>query len=173
MYWFTADEHYGHDKIIRPDYCNRPFTDSHDMNKTLIQNLNYAIGDNDTVIHAGDFSWHGKKFAESIIRQFRGNHIFLRGSHDKWLPSSARYIWQNKIDKQLIVVCHYAMRTWQGSRYGSWQLHGHSHGMLPPLGKQHDVGVDNNNFYPISFEQVKSLMRNKPNNYIEPGRRIK
>jgi calcineurin-like phosphoesterase family protein len=31
--------------------------------------------------------------------------------------------------------------------------------MLMPM--QYDVGVDNNNYRPISFEQVKKIMRNQ------------
>ena len=37
------------------------------------------------------------------------------------------------LDKpQLVVLCHYAMRVWDRSHYGSWHLYGHSHGNLPP-----------------------------------------
>ena len=50
-----------------------------------------------------------------------------------------------------IVVCHYAMRVWPRSHYNSWMLYGHSHGKLAPQRKQWDIGIDNNNFYPISL----------------------
>jgi len=44
-------------------------------------------------------------------------------------------------------------------------LHGHSHGGLNPIGKQYDIGVDNNNFYPISYEQLRIIMKDKPDNF--------
>lgn len=50
------------------------------------------------------------------------------------------------------------MRTWERSYHGSWQVFGHSHGRLEPIGKQWDVGVDNNNFYPVSFDKLSSIM---------------
>lgn len=137
------------------------------MNKTLIQNLNSAVGSSDIVIHAGDFCWKNRDYADSIIKQLKGNHIFLRGSHDSWLPGSAQFIWEKEIDGQMVVVCHYSMRTWRRSRYGSWQLYAHSHGGLPPIGKQHDIGVDNNNLHPVSYEQIKEIMKGGPDNLVE------
>jgi calcineurin-like phosphoesterase family protein len=50
------------------------------------------------------------------------------------------------------------MRTWPASHMGSWQLYGHSHGKLPPIGFQLDVGVDSWEFYPVSWEEVKEAI---------------
>jgi len=44
----------------------------------------------------------------------------------------------------------------------SWQLYGHLHGKLPPIGKQWDIGVDNNNFYPVSFNKICEIMVDRP-----------
>lgn len=163
-YYFTADEHYGHTNIIK--YCKRPFSSIEEMNSTLIINFNSVVGKNDLTIHAGDFCWYNKQ--EDVIKltsQLNGNHIFLKGSHDHWLPNSAKYMWRKMIEGHLVVVCHYAMRVWERSHYNSWQLFGHSHGMLTPEGKQMDIGVDTNNFYPYSFEQIKKIMESKPDNF--------
>jgi len=65
------------------------------------------------------------------------------------------------IEGQTVVALHYAMRTWPQSHYGSWQVFGHSHGNLPPIGLQWDVGVDNNNFYPVSFDELKIIMEKR------------
>jgi calcineurin-like phosphoesterase family protein len=153
MYFFTADEHYGHSNIIK--YCNRPFKDVNHMNETLIRNHNEVVGEDDIVVHAGDFALD--RDAEQYIRRLNGQHIFLEGSHDRWLQNG-KQMWEKKIEGQLVVACHYAMRRWPKSHYGSWNVYGHSHGKLEPIGKQHDVGVDNNHFYPVSFYQLKSIM---------------
>lgn len=157
MYFFTADEHYDHEKIIQ--YCHRPFADVAVMNTVMIGNHNKVVGKNDITVHIGDFGWFkNKSQADEIIRELNGNHIFIRGSHDRWLPSNHRTMWRKHIDGQFIVCCHYAMRTWERAHYGAWQLYGHSHGGLLPIGKQWDVGVDNNAFFPVSFERLKSVM---------------
>jgi calcineurin-like phosphoesterase family protein len=161
-YWFVADEHYDHTAIIK--YCNRPFDTVGEMNQIIIDNHNSVVSKEDVVIHAGDFTWGNATRAKELIKQLSGNHVFLRGSHDKWLPRSYHEIWEKRIDKQVIVVCHYAMRVWPRSHYNSWQLHGHSHGRLKSIGKQYDVGVDNNNFYPVSSDAVKCIMEGKPDN---------
>jgi len=162
-YWFTADEHYGHAAIIK--HCDRPFETVHEMNKVLTENHNAVVRPEDVVIHAGDFCWaNSKKQAEKYIRHLNGSHIFLRGSHDKWMGKSAPMIWEKTIDGQFLVVCHYAMRTWRRSHYNSYQFYAHSHGRLEPIGKQWDIGVDNNNFYPLSFEQLKVIMDGRPDN---------
>jgi calcineurin-like phosphoesterase family protein len=65
--------------------------------------------------------------------------------------------------KQLIALCHYAMRVWKNSFHGSWHLYGHSHGMLPeiPESLSFDVGVDCWDFYPVSIEEIKAKMATK------------
>ena len=162
MYFFTADEHYGHKNIIR--YCKRPFTSVDEMDAVLIQRHNEVVQESDTIIHAGDFTLAKKSRMEEYRKQLIGKHIFLMGSHDKWTPPPYIFIWEKNIANRLIVVCHYAMRTWPKSHYDSWQLYGHSHGTLEPRGKQWDIGVDNNDYYPVSFDQLVAIMKSRPHN---------
>lgn len=162
MYFFTADEHYGHANIIR--YCNRPFKSVDEMNEDIIRKHNAVVMTDDVVIHAGDFSLAKVEIASKYVAKLNGHHIFLQGSHDHWLPRSALQIWEKNIDGIYVVVCHYAMRTWARSHYNSWQLYGHSHGTLPPIGKQWDIGVDNNDFYPVSFKKLSDIMKLRPDN---------
>lgn len=174
MYYFTADEHYGHKNIIK--YCNRPFKTVEEMDATIIDNHNKVVTDRDIVVHAGDFTLNcnidviNKRYLEKL----NGEHIFVRGSHDYWMNKSDKHyheIWEKKIEGQWVVVCHYAMRRWARSHYGAWNLHGHSHGELKPEGKQYDIGVDNNNFYPISFNDVAEIMETKTENTVNHIRR--
>ena len=157
MYFFTADQHYGHANIIK--FCNRPFINVFEMDQELIRRHNEVVSINDTVIHAGDFAFRNKLHVGNYFGQLNGNHIFLKGSHDKWLKNGA-YLWEGMIEKQYVVVCHYAMRTWPRSHYGSWQLFGHSHSQLTEHNKekQYDIGVDNNDFYPVSFEKLSKIL---------------
>jgi len=163
MYWFTADHHFNHKAIIK--YCNRPFGSVEEMNETLIKNHNQVVDKNDIVIFAGDFCWGNNRLdALQFIQRLNGNHVFLKGSHDHWLPDSAKYIWRKQIYGQFIMVCHYAMTIWERSHYNSWHLFGHSHGRHQGVGKCLDIGVDCFNFYPVSFNEVADIMRGRPDN---------
>jgi calcineurin-like phosphoesterase family protein len=133
------------------------------MNKEITKRHNEIVTSEDTVIHVGDFTLN--QDAEKYISQLNGHHIFLLGSHDRWLKNKRTIqIWEKLIEKHYVVVCHYAMRTWARSHYNSWNLYAHSHGKLPSIGKSLDIGVDTNNFYPYSFEQIKEIMKTKPDN---------
>lgn len=175
MYFFTADEHYYHRNIIQ--YCNRPFESVEEMNETLISNHNSMVGKNDTTIHVGDFTLiHNFKIVQELKNRLNGNHIFVKGSHDYWLPRNRSIqIWEKEIKGHYLVACHYCMRTWPKSHYNSWLLYAHSHGGLEPIGKSWDVGVDNNNFFPLSFDQIVEIMNNRPDNpnYLPPEKRRK
>lgn len=190
-YFFTADTHFNHDNIIK--FCNRPFKNAEEMNETMIQNWNAVVGEKDTVYHLGDFGFFGSKRAltlAEIVVQLKGNIIVIPGSHDKGVanldrsalnrvtsqrPSHSLFLIASPLltamfqtgqtALQAIVMCHYAMRVWPLSHYGSWQIHGHSHGHLKPQGKQWDVGVDNNQFTPVSLDRLKAIMWAQPNSF--------
>ncbi len=135
------------------------------MDNELISRHNEVVKQSDVVIHAGDFAFVNASYkAKEYFDRLNGKHIYLKGSHDKWMPTFTLQIWEKTIENQFLVICHYAMRTWARSHYNSWHLYGHSHGRLAPIGKSWDIGVDNNNFYPVSFEQVEEIMDNRPDN---------
>jgi calcineurin-like phosphoesterase family protein len=60
-----------------------------------------------------------------------------------------------------IVLCHYPMAHWDRRHYGSWHLFGHCHGRFEVMGLAYDVGVDNNDFYPVSLDQVVEIMKGR------------
>ena len=160
MYFFTADQHLYHENIIK--YCKRPFENVEEMSEKIISNHNEVVTKNDIVIHAGDFTFiNNKKKVSKIVNRLNGNNIFLKGCHDQWLPDNNPQIWRRTINNMYVVICHYNMRTWPKSHHGSWQLFAHSHGTLDPVGKQHDIGVDNNNFYPVSFDEIVEIMKGR------------
>ncbi len=169
MYFFTADEHYFHKNIIK--YCSRPFSSVEEMNVTLISNHNEVVRKRDVVVHVGDFSFGTWEETSEIIRQLNGRHVFIQGDHDSWMKKARKevyldiiQIWEKIFRGQWIIACHYPMLSWPRSYHGSWQVFGHVHGRLSldKLGRQWDVGVDNNNFYPVSFTQLeKKIMERR------------
>jgi len=160
LFFFTADQHFGHAKIL--EYESRPFISVEEMDEELIRRHNSVVRSKDTVIHAGDFAFCKTRglAEEKYINRLNGKHVFLYGSHDNWMgPRRAPDIHTVQVDKQLIVICHYAMRVWPRSHYGSWHVYGHTHCRLEPFGLSLDVGVDCHNYYPVSFRQLQELFQ--------------
>lgn len=174
--WFSSDYHLGHANIIK--YCNRPFNNADEMNKAIIANHNALIQPDDEWYHLGDFSAMGPGYTIEALKQLNGKKFMLLGNHDKILkkdevqqyftliPAEFEVTVQDKnssVGKQLIVLSHYAMRTWNKSHWDAWQLYGHSHGKLPddPMLRSIDVGVDAHQFRPIRYEEIRDIMAKK------------
>ncbi|MCK5600330.1 metallophosphoesterase family protein [Candidatus Pacearchaeota archaeon] len=164
--YFTSDTHFRHKNIIK--FCNRPFKSIEEMNETIIENWNKTVSKGDTIYHLGDFGFGHPEDVRKIKERLNGNIEFIFGNHDKssiGLFKPRRFMLDIRIGEQSIVMCHFAMRTWNKSHFNSWHLYGHSHGSLEGYGKSFDVGVDAWNFTPISFEKVKAEMEKRPDNF--------
>ena len=84
-----------------------------------------------------------------------------------------------KVEEQYIYLNHYPFLcyggTYKPAGYTVWQLHGHVHSSPLDTDKrgkdnerlslrfpyQYDVGVDNNNFTPVSWNQIKEIINNQ------------
>lgn len=159
MIWFTSDTHYGHENVIQ--HCNRPFSNAAEMQEVLLENFNSKVKKNDDVYFLGDLTLGKYDFAISILKQMNGRIHIVRGNHDHWSRKQKEYpvVWikdyyELKHDNQLFVLSHYPFLRWNKSHYGSYHLHGHCHNNLPQEGNRFDVGVDANNFYPISIKDI-------------------
>jgi len=167
--FFIADTHFHHANIIK--YCNRPFSNTVEMNETIINNWNSVVKDGDLVYHLGDFCFGREDYHFDIVfRRLKGLIVFIKGNHDRLAWANRRKFYaaydsyhEIKVEGQDITLCHYSMRVWNKSHHGALNLYGHSHGSLPddPHALAIDVGVDCHNFTPISFEQVKKIMSKK------------
>lgn len=169
--YFTSDLHFGHKNVI--EFCNRPWT-FEEQDEEIIERWNKKVGVMDPVYHLGDFTFKGPKHVDyvvSLINQLNGRIHFIRGNHCdlrlwrliedmniphiEWIKDYAEI----KVGRQKIILSHYAFRHWNNMHHGSWQLHGHSHGSLPPVGKQLDVGIDNHpDFQIFSLDDVRDHM---------------
>lgn len=159
--FFTSDHHFGHKNIIK--FCNRPYASVEEMNEDLIIKWNDKVSPNDTVYHLGDFSFKGRD-PKLYFNRLKGHKHLIIGNHDSKNVLNLPWVSKNNLhsvnfNNKHIVLCHYSLRVWNKSYHGSWMLFGHSHGKLPPNGLSFDVGVDANNFTPLSLEEVQIKMQ--------------
>lgn len=173
--FFTSDTHFWHKNIIK--FCNRPFSSIEEMNDTIIENWNKVVGENDIVFHLGDFCFCGSDKFKDIIEKLNGRIYLILGNHD-WKTiknhhtSKFEGIYQQlaiKVNGRKIYLNHFPFLCY-GSSYKNnpvWALSGHTHiCKIRNTGKdfermnylfptQYDVGVDFNDYTPISFKEVK------------------
>jgi len=167
--YFTADCHFGHFNIIK--HCNRPFETLDEMNKTLITNWNARVNKNDHVYIAGDLAWSsGFENALSIIKQLNGVLHLAVGNHDKDFLKKNEYrelfakiesVLTVKDAKRKIIICHYPIAEWDGSRRDSWHVYGHihntrdeTHAFMATRERSLNAGVDICKFMPVTFDEL-------------------
>lgn len=168
--YFTSDFHFGHANIIK--YCKRPFNSLEQMNKTLIENYNKRVKENDTVFFLGDFCFRnskgGKKGegevhkAEYYINQLNGKIVFIRGNHDK--NNSLKTPIERVVIKyggKRICMVHNPIHC--DSRFEiNFCGHVHEKWKFKKLNSKSymiNVGVDVWNFKPITFDEIMKSFR--------------
>ena len=178
--YFTSDTHFFHKNIIK--YAGRPFADVNQMNYTLIDNWNKKVPEDGIVFHLGDFAFASKHQILGLTTALHGQIHLVIGNHDwniirdKITGGFASVELEQYIsvsDGQKIILNHFPMLCYGGSYYDKpiWQLFGHVHsGPNDPhkgldtnrlqylFPSQYDVGVDNNNYTPISYFELKAII---------------
>jgi calcineurin-like phosphoesterase family protein len=147
--FFTSDSHFGHDNIIK--HCGRPcrerpFRDSAQMDRALMDAWNSVVSPGDVVYHLGDFSLRPVETIQGLLKKLHGTKHLIVGNHDRthgvtgW--SSVREMDKIDVDGQSVFLCHYPMREWPGMWQGTVHLYGHVHGNLQPMPGSMEVSAD-------------------------------
>ena len=190
--FFTSDTHYSHSNICSAttnwsvnDGYARKFDSLEDMNQRLVDNINNRVGENDILIHLGDWSFGGFDKIEEFRSQINCKNIHLvLGNHDDHISRNKENIQKlfssvqdylkldirrpiNKatVEKFSFICMHFPIISWDNMNRGVMHLFGHVH--LPPHlrvmeGKAMDVGVDGNGLEPISLDEVVKILKDKP-----------
>ena len=150
--FFTSDTHFGHYNICR--YCHRPFQSRSEMDQTLIANWNSVVPEDGIVVHCGDFML----------------------PHDNDIKEYMRYLNKLKamieVDSVKIYAEHYPCAAFNGDYHVYGHVHTLSDGIcygmdaaaLAAMKKvTYDVGVDQNNYTPISYWQLCDIIRKQLN----------
>ena len=174
--FFTADTHFNHANILR--FCNRPFADVEEMNETIITRWNQVIGNDCHVFHLGDFCQGGSAEWSRLLDRLNGRIHLIVGNHDLknlrqgFMNRFEEVVMQQRIEVETksIYLNHYPFLCFEGGyKSNVWQLFGHVHTRTNNTGldaerlaylypTQYDVGMDNNDFTPVSYEEVKRII---------------
>ena len=161
MNWFTSDEHYNHGNIITK-FTFRPFVDTYWMNRELIKRHNERVNDKDVVYHLGDFKLTTNWMTTyQIIKELSGNHVFIRGNHDKnnGLSSTVEYAVTKMFNRSVLLI-HRPMDAFEimekldlefafvGHVHERWKFYKANGKTLI------NVGVDQWDYYPVDAKQI-------------------
>lgn len=177
--WFTSDTHFGHKNIIQLNH--RPFNSIEEMDSTLIDNWNLVVQPNDIVFHLGDFAFASSKRWKELIQELNGQIHLIVGNHDELrypghdVFGSFAGVYNQltlRINGKMVYLNHYPFLCYGGTYHKEpvYQLYGHVHSGPKCTGLdssrlkytfpyQYDVGVDNNNYYPISWKNVVTKIK--------------
>ena len=180
MIYLTSDPHFGHSNIIK--YVSRPFDNVEEMDKTLIKNFNSVVGENDILYILGDFTMSGSytkclRYREQInckrIHLVLGNHD-KRNIHHDYFESVQDYE-ELKMNGIKLCLSHYPFLSWNSRDRGSIMCHGHIHSNKRSNATnrwqrilRYDVGVDANDYKPVSIEEIIEYFRsvNKNEDFV-------
>jgi len=163
------------------------------MNNEMIHRWNEVVGKKDEIYILGDFMYRGKaKDANEILSRLNGRKYLIRGNHEKYLDEKdfnyEAFEWVKdyyvlNTEGLKIILFHYPIFSWAASHHGSIHLYGHIHNsgiQYPDYGEKLkllgpraiNVGVDVNNFYPVSIKEIKERVHSKEGNSDEKGGNI-
>lgn len=169
--FFTSDTHFGDENAMR--LSGRPFSSVQEMDDELIRRWNETVPEDSTVFHLGDFGFGKYKRGIEILHSLNGRIYLVLGNHDQQTLCRGHVSQFVRVSQQMILnvagqkilLNHCPMLFFPNETEGMWQLFGHVHS--GPLSRgsdlvrmkylfptQYDVGVENNNFRPVSFLEV-------------------
>lgn len=154
--YVISDTHFGHANIIK--YANRPFSDVEEMNKTIMDNWNSVINDNDEIYHLGDVCFTNDY---SFLKKLKGKKKLILGNHDSKNKLSEYFEILQPIHElrnlgHKFVLSHYPIFDWNNKMKGSIHLYGHIHNSIMEYNEKNsfNVCVENIGYCPIKLERI-------------------
>lgn len=168
MNLYTSDLHFGHQNVIGFDH--RPFADSDEMDRVLMELWNGRVQPDDTVYIVGDLCYRSRHGAEWYLRQLKGHKILILGNHDAPILENKEALHHLEgVEKMMhvrdgahqICLCHFPIAEWNGYYKGSWHIYGHIHNrknetyaFMKTKERALNAGCMINNFAPVSFQEL-------------------
>ena len=181
--FYTSDTHFSSERAWA--LSKRPFNTVEDMDWKLIENWNRVVHINDTVYHLGDFGslWP--------LKYLNGKIILIQGNYEKkmieenpiildQLKNSFYEVYQEPIliknKDTKFILCHepmsglglYKKEILQGKNDKNiFVLFGHIHGRQKIKKFGLDVGIDANNYFPISESDILFYKKAIDDNFFD------
>ena len=76
-----ADPHFDHANVIK--YCDRPYSDPHEMNEDMIKRWNQVVSKRDKIYVLGDFSL-SREAVKKFLPRLNGMKYLVKGNHDSY-----------------------------------------------------------------------------------------
>lgn len=195
--FFTSDLHFSHKNICKGttswdlsvhggDESVRDFKTPEEMNNVLINNINKMVGQNDWLIHLGDWSF---KSADEIYKNrdriVCKNIVHILGNHCEKIAKNvllsngknAQEVFESVHAYLELVVSspegkttynmmHFPLAVWNKAHHNRIMLHGHCHASFQHEGRSLDVGVDKafelyGEYRPFSQEDIRRFMNKR------------
>ena len=147
--FITADHHFHHKNII--EYCKRPFKTVEEMNKVMIEKWNKKVGENDLVIHLGDFALGTKEKVKETRERLNGTIILIKGNHDKDVKDFI--VVRDSIQIGNFFFSHRPIPKEEIPK-GCVNVHGHIHEKDSYDGI--NISVEKTNYEPVLLEEIIS-----------------
>ena len=175
MPWFViADTHFDDPSILRRSGLEYSPEAVLARTETMIEAWNDIVPRNGVVIHAGDVSLRCPEHRlRAILGRLNGVIYLAEGSHDheallcheRFEAICDTFMFHHRGWDARIFVAHHCHKVWPESHYGSWHIHGHSHGGLDAYDATEGKLFDAFSPVPIPLERVAEIMATRPDNY--------
>jgi len=135
-----------------------------EMNETIITNWNKTVNDADKIFVLGDVGFPlRRKVAEELIPSLHGSKILVMGNHDRghsvkwWMEVGFKEVSKYPIIySQFYILSHEPVNDIETTMFTN--IHGHIHGRKREGNHYINVGVEHTNYFPISFDEIKSKL---------------
>ncbi len=189
MRFWTSDWHLGHQRIHEFEPGRMILGDTiEERDRELIKRFNSIVGPDDDLMVLGDVAMGDISYSLPLVANFVGNLHLVPGNHDRcWIGDKRSRNWQDRyeavgfnivpeqcealIGETLVNVCHFPYTGESDSdredRYTGFRIpesdtpiiHGHVHGAWKTNGRQFNVGIDANEFFPVSDEEIENWLQ--------------
>lgn len=168
--WVISDTHFNHENIIK--YCERPFSDSYQMDDYISTMWNEVVKPNDKIYHLGDV-YFGKgaspNYISNLLFKLHGHKRLILGNHDSGKDQLLQKVFE-KIDiwrmfpEFGLLLTHVPVHetslfrgpTGNGENPKKLlNVHGHIHTNKSPSEDHKCVCVEQIDYRPINIEDLR------------------